>query len=160
VTSKIRRIETANDRSEFAAFMKGEKIYETVITMTDPMTKDTFEVPVVYSPATAFDIATIYADIDKDASTEEQFDYTTQLFQFAIRSPRFVNVPKGTANYEAGEISMQDLMTDQKLMLERAVAPGVGKSGADLEQELKASRRQVGKGSRSKKSSGMDAGAT
>jgi len=81
-------------KEKFAAFMMGEKIYEITIKMEDPQSGDIFELPIVYSPATAFDIATIYSDLDPKDSVEVQFDYTMQLFNFCIRNFKFVNVQR------------------------------------------------------------------
>ena len=154
------RVTKAADRKLFADFMKGEKIYEIIIEFENPE-GGIFEVPVVYTPATAFDLAVIYGDFDKDEDTEGQFEYTAQLFNFCIKGDcgiKFVNCPKGQADYEKGEISVRDLTVEGKQMLETAFSPGIGKSGQELEQKLKVARRQIGKGMQRKNTSGMDAG--
>lgn len=158
MSNKRIRVEGITAKKEFADFMAGEKIYEFTLSVENPKTGDIFDIPIVYSQATAFDIMTIYADLDPKDSVEVQFDYTMQLFNFCIDSRcgiRFVNVPKGTANYLKGEISMQDLLTDQKMIFERLVAPGTGKSDLELKQQLKAASRKVGKRSGNKDSFGM-----
>lgn len=150
MTGKKIRVERQEDRMEFAKFMRGNRVMEFTMKMENPITGDVFELPIVYEPATAFDVAEIYADLDKNASTEEQFERTMEIFNICVKNVKFVNTPRGMANYEAGEISMQDLTLEQKQMIEKEVIPGVGKSPEQLEQELKASRRQVGKGGRRK----------
>ena len=158
MTNKRIRVEGVTAKQEFADFMNGEKIYEFMLSIENPKNGDIFDIPIIYSQATAFDLMTIYADMDPKDSPEVQFDYTMQLFNFCIVPQcgiRFVNVPKGTANYTKGEISMQDLLTDQKMMLERLVAPGTGKSELELKSQLKAAVRKVGKGGRSKNPGGV-----
>lgn len=157
--SKKVRIDRSNSRKEFASFMKGSKKYEIIIEFENPQTDEIFEIPIVYTPATAFDLAAIYADFDADSDTEEQFEYSCDVFNFCIDRAcgiKFVNCEKGQANYEAGEISIRDLTVEQKQLLETAFSPGVGKSGPQLEQKLKNSRRQVGKGVSCKDAAGMD----
>lgn len=160
--SKRLRVEKADARQEFARFMKGAKKYEIIIEFENPQTDEIFEVPIIYTPATAFDLAAIYADFDADADVEEQFDYSCDVFNFCIDRAcgiKFVNCEKGQANYEAGEISIRDLTVENKQLLETAFSPGVGKSGPQLEQKLKGARRQVGKGVSCKNAAGMDVGA-
>jgi len=160
VESKRIRVERAADRKDFAEFMKGEQIYEIPIEFVNPE-GTVYEIPIVYTPATAFDLAVIYGDFDKNEDTEGQFEYTAQLFNFCIKGEcgvRFVNCPKGEADYEKGEISVRDLTVESKSLLEAAFSPGVGKSGQELEQKLKVSRRKIGKGGRRKNSVGVDAG--
>ena len=147
--SKKYRVEDKESRSEYARFMGGEKVYENMLTFKDLNTGNVYEVPFVYKPATAFMLAEIYADIDQNMTVDEQFERFAQLMQATIiDGPRFVNVPEGRANYELGEISVQDLTTDQKAFLETCVAEGVGKSRDDVIKEVKATRRLVGKGAR------------
>lgn len=146
---KVYRVEDKDSRSEYAKFMGGEKLYENMLTFTDLNSGNKYEVPFVYRPATAFMLSEIYADIDKDMSVDEQFERFAQLLQVTIiDGPKFVNVPEGTARYELGEISVQDLTSDQKAFLETCVAEGVGKSREDVIKEVKATRRLVGKGIR------------
>lgn len=57
---------------------------------------------------------------------------------------RFVLAPRGKANYAAGEISIEDLTRDDLRRLEAAISPGISKSEEDIEDEVRASRRQAG----------------
>lgn len=145
---KIKVIETQDDRMEFAKFMRGEKVYENILTFTDLKTGKEFKMPIVYHPATAYMLAEIYADIDENMGVDDQFERMAQMFQATVRNVHFVNVPEGMANYEAGELSVQDLTADQRAYLEAMVAPGVGKDRIAINKEVAASRRLVGKGAR------------
>jgi len=148
VTKEI-KVEDSESMSAFGKFMRTEQIYEIEVKFEGP-DGTTFTIPVVYTPATAFQIAKVYEDAKKDMETEETFDYMADLFNITIRNWRFVNVPAGKANYEEGELSVRDLTAEARNMLERAVAPGVGKTAEQLEQDIKANRRKVGKGNRRK----------
>lgn len=137
-------------RKEFAAFMKGQRLYKTDIVFEDPLTGTEYEIPIEYEQATAFDLAAIYSDLDPNAGPEEQFEYSTDLFNFCVkyRGATFVNCEKGQADYGAGEISIRDLTLGEKQKLEILFTPGMGKSGEQLERKLKADSRKAGKGVR------------
>lgn len=140
------RVETGESMATFGQFMRSEQIYEIEVKIEGP-DGTVFKIPVVYTPATAYQIAKIYEDAKKEMETDETFDYMADLFNLCIKNWRFSNVPAGKANYEEGELSVRDLTPDAKNMLERAVAPGVGKTPEQLERDIKANRRKVGKGS-------------
>lgn len=107
---------------------------------------ENFDLEIEYTPATAYDLAVIYDGYD-NPTVEEIFDLMAELFNYTIKNIKWVNVPAGTANYENGELSVQDLTIEQRQELEMAVAPGVGKS-AKLIQKPKAHRGKHGKGLR------------
>lgn len=148
VSRKV-RIDSEN-RADFARFMKGERVYKTTIKFEDPTSDVVYEIPVEYEQATAFDFAAIYSDIDPSATLEDRFEYDMQLFNFCVkgRGVVFTNDDKGRADYGIGEISIRDLPFDEKQRLEMLFAPGVGKTGQQYEQELKADRRKNRKGVR------------
>ena len=134
----------AAKRKEFAEFMKGSKLYETDIIFEDPKTGKEYAIPIEYEQATAFDLANIYNGLDPNATPEEQFEYSVDLFNYCVkyRGATFVNCDKGMANYGAGEISIRDLTLGEKQKLEMLFTPGMGKSGEQLERQLKADSRK------------------
>lgn len=71
---------------------------------------------------------------------------------------RFVLAPRGKANYAAGEISIEDLTRDDLRRLEAAISPGISKSEEDIEDEVRASRRQAGAASKKPKRVPLDPG--
>ncbi len=73
---------------------------------------------------------------------------------------RFVLAPRGKANYAAGEISIEDLTRDDLRRLEAAISPGISKSEEDIEDEVRASRRQAGPASPKPKRMFVDPGGT
>jgi hypothetical protein len=71
---------------------------------------------------------------------------------------RFVLAPRGKANYAAGEISIEDLTRDDLRRLEAAISPGISKSEEDIEDEVRASRRQAGAPSKKPQRVPLDSG--
>lgn len=134
-------------RDQFASFMRGEQLFELTIRM-EGLDGVTFDIPIIYEPMTAYQIAKIFEDAAPNNTPDEQFDYLADILNEAVRNWTFVNAPKGKADYANGEISVRDLTQDNRLLLERAIAPGVSKSTADIERELAKNRRRVGKGVR------------
>lgn len=156
--SKEIRVEDTESMAAFGQFMRSEKIYEIEVKMEGP-DGTIFKIPIVYVPATAYQIAKVYEDAKKDMTTEESFDYMAELFNMCVRNWSFSNSPAGKANYEEGELSVRDLTQDARSLLEKAVAPGVGKTAEQLEQDIKANRRKVGKGNRRKSKMGAESAA-
>lgn len=52
--------------------------------------------------------------------------------------------PRGQANYGAGELSINDLSTEDVKKLEVAISPGVSKSQSDFENEFRTSGSEAG----------------
>ncbi len=124
-----------------------EKLYTIPLALELP-DGGKLEIDIVYRPLMAFEIAKIYDGVDKELPPEEQFRYLAVQFSQSIQNWRFANVPRGTADYENGELSVRDLTWEQRQLLEKATAPGLGKSSEAVDAEVKRTRRLVGKGDR------------
>lgn len=140
-------VENKESLDQFAQFMRGEKLFEIRISMEGP-DGSTFEIPIVYEPMTAYQIAKIFEDATPNNTPDEQFDYLADILNESVRNWKFSNCAKGKADYANGEISVRDLTQDARLLLERAIAPGVSKSSDQIDRELAKNRRRVGKGMR------------
>lgn len=149
MSDKINIDESSDGMTQWATFMKGEKLYELDLPFEMP-NGDIFIKTVVYEPATAKMIADIYADIDKNDGVDEQFERMAEMFSLCIRNFTFNNKKPGTSNYSNGEMSVQDLTLYQRNLLEAAIAPGIGKSAAELQQDVKDNSRSLGKKLRGK----------
>jgi hypothetical protein len=70
------------------------------------------------------------------------------MFNTAIKRAggkiKFVNVPRGQANYAAGELSIEDLSRNDVRRLEAAISPGMNKSDEDIQIDARPGRRQAG----------------
>ncbi len=144
MSTKIRVDESPENRTAFASFMKGEKIYSLDLPFDKP-DGTTFIKEIIYEQATAKMIADIYADADKNDGVDEMFERTAQLFGLCIKNIRFNNKEVGRSDYEHDEMSVRDLTPYQKNLLEAAIAPGFGKSAEQLQQDLKDNSRALSK---------------
>jgi len=146
--SEIIKVEDDATLKEFADFMgSSEKIYEIMVPVEAPDGR-LFQLPIVYSPATAYTIAKIYEDMSRNATTEDIFDRMCDLFNHCIKNWTFISSDTRKADIMSHEINIRELIPDSRTRIERAIAPGLGKSNDEYQQELKTNRRKVGKGMR------------
>jgi hypothetical protein len=75
--------------------------------------------------------------------SKSQADMLNIAIQRAGGKLKITADPRGKANYSAGELSINDLSTEDIKRLEVAISPGVSKSQADYEDEFRFDRSQV-----------------
>jgi hypothetical protein len=76
--------------------------------------------------------------------SKSQADMLNIAIQRAGGKLKITADPRGNANYSAGELSINDLSTEDIKRLEVAISPGVSKSQADYEDEFRSDGGKAG----------------